>query len=48
MREAEMERVALLIDRVLTHMGNEQLYATVASDVEHLCLEFPLYPELQA
>ncbi len=48
MREAEMVRVAALIDRVLTHMGDKQVYASVSADVEHLCLEFPLYPELLA
>jgi len=47
MREAEMERVAQLIDRVLTQYGNTQNYASVAAEVEHLCLEFPLYPELK-
>jgi glycine/serine hydroxymethyltransferase len=48
MREAEMVRVAALIDRVLTHMGDKQVYASISADVEHLCLEFPLYPELLA
>lgn len=48
MGEPEMERVAALIDRVLTGIGNRQVYAAVAADVEHLCREFPLYSELQA
>ncbi|MBP1657869.1 MAG: Glycine hydroxymethyltransferase [Bacteroidetes bacterium] len=47
MREAEMERIAMLIDRVLTHSGDTQMYASVAAEVEHLCLEFPLYAELK-
>ncbi len=47
MREAEMEQVAGLIDRVLTHMGDKKVYASVSSDVEQLCRKFPLYPELQ-
>jgi glycine hydroxymethyltransferase len=48
MREPEMERVAGLIDRVLQDAGSTAVHAQVAADVEHLCLEFPLYPELQA
>ena len=48
MREPEMERVAALIDRVLTRIGSTEEHANVAADVEHLCLEFPLYAELQA
>ncbi len=48
MGEIEMERIAELIDRVLTNMGNTQLYAAVAADVERLCREFPLYSELLA
>jgi glycine hydroxymethyltransferase len=48
MREPEMERVAVLIDRVLQDAGSASVHAQVAADVEHLCLEFPLYSELQA
>jgi glycine hydroxymethyltransferase len=48
MRETEMERVAVLIDRVLSTKGDPRMFAGVAGDVEHLCREFPLYPELQA
>jgi glycine hydroxymethyltransferase len=48
MREAEMERVAALIDRVISTKGDPHVFAGVAGDVEHLCREFPLYPELQA
>jgi glycine hydroxymethyltransferase len=48
MREAEMERVAALIDRVIKEPAATGVHAQVAADVEHLCLEFPLYPELQA
>ncbi|HSQ74319.1 MAG TPA: serine hydroxymethyltransferase [Bacteroidota bacterium] len=47
MREAEMERIAMLIDRVLTHCGDTQVHTAVAAEVEHLCLEFPLYAELK-
>jgi glycine hydroxymethyltransferase len=48
MREPEMERVAALIHRVLTNIASADEHARVAADVEHLCLEFPLYPELTA
>lgn len=48
MKEQEMKTVASLTDRVLTHLGETTVYAKVASEVEHLCLEFPLYPALQA
>ncbi len=48
MREPEMERVAVLIDRVISGSATATVHAQVAADVEHLCLEFPLYPELQA
>jgi glycine hydroxymethyltransferase len=48
MKEPEMRTVATLINRVLTHHGDTTVHASVASDVEHLCLEFPLYPALMA
>ncbi len=48
MREPEMERVAVLIDRVIGSTTGSAVHAQVAADVEHLCLEFPLYPELQS
>ncbi len=48
MKEAEMKLVAGFIDTVLRNTGKTQVYATVAAEVEHLCLQFPLYPELQA
>jgi glycine hydroxymethyltransferase len=48
MREPEMDRVAALIHRVLTNIASSDEHARVAADVEQLCLEFPLYPELKA
>ena len=48
MREPEMERVAALIDRVIKDAASSTVHAQVAADVERLCLEFPLYPELQS
>ena len=47
MKEPEMEIIAELIDRVITNIGNEAVYADVRKNVEELCQRFPLYPELQ-
>jgi len=47
MKEGEMQLVAGFIDTVLRNTGKTQVYATVAGEVEQLCLQFPLYPELQ-
>jgi glycine hydroxymethyltransferase len=43
MREPEMVYIAELIDRVLTHMGDEHVYAQVRGAVRELCARFPLY-----
>jgi len=48
MREPEMEQIAGLIDRVIGAPGDAGIAAGVRQEVEHLCLRFPLYPELQA
>jgi len=48
MKEPEMKMVASFIHRVLTNPGDTRVHAAVAAEVEHLCLEFPLYPLLQA
>jgi len=48
MKEPEMKIVASFIHRVLTNPGDTRLHAAVAAEVERLCLEFPLYPLLQA
>jgi glycine hydroxymethyltransferase len=45
MREAEMARVAALIDRVLMRLGDASVEATVRADVQELTGQFPLYPE---
>jgi glycine hydroxymethyltransferase len=47
MKEREMAEIAVLIDRVITGIGKQDVYAAVRKDVESLCLGFPLYPELQ-
>ncbi len=43
MREADMERIAGLIDTVLSSIGNDAVYKTVAGKVNELCEGFPLY-----
>jgi glycine hydroxymethyltransferase len=48
MREEEMEQIAVLIDRVISALGDINVAAAVRREVEQLCLRFPLYPELQA
>ena len=48
MKEPEMKNVAGFIDIVLRNIGKTPVYAAVAAEVEHLCLQFPLYPEMQA
>jgi serine hydroxymethyltransferase (EC 2.1.2.1) len=47
MGEEEMLYIAELIDRVLTNLGNESVYAAVRAEVAELCRRFPLYPELE-
>lgn len=43
MKEPEMEQIALLIDRVLSHINDEDVVRTVAEDVRALSRRFPLY-----
>ncbi|RMF64960.1 MAG: serine hydroxymethyltransferase [Calditrichaeota bacterium] len=43
MKEAEMEEVARLIDRVLTNVEDEAVARSVAGEVRELCSKFPLY-----
>jgi glycine hydroxymethyltransferase len=45
MREPEMARIAMLIDRVLTNLGNTSVEAAVRTEVQELTAGFPLYPE---
>ena len=45
MKEPEMARIAMLIDRVLTNLGNTSVEAAVRSEVQELTAGFPLYPE---
>jgi glycine hydroxymethyltransferase len=48
MKTAEMEIIAGMIDRVVTHPGAKDVYADVARQVAELCSGFPLYPELRS
>ncbi|MGQ9559557.1 MAG: serine hydroxymethyltransferase [Candidatus Oleimicrobiaceae bacterium] len=43
MKEPEMVYIAELIDRVLSHMGDERVYNLVRGAVRELCARFPLY-----
>jgi glycine hydroxymethyltransferase len=45
MREAEMDVIAGLIDRVLAQPGSSSAEAAVRGEVQALTLRFPLYPE---
>jgi glycine hydroxymethyltransferase len=44
MREAEMKRIAAMIDRVLDDPGNEGVLREVRGEVRELSSTFPLYP----
>ncbi len=46
MKEAEMETVASLIERVLSDIGNETASAQVLGEVHQLCSGFPIYQTL--
>lgn len=46
MRKPEMEIIADLINKVLTNIGNQNIYREVEKNVIELCAKFPLYPEL--
>jgi glycine hydroxymethyltransferase len=45
MKEPEMTGIAMLIDRVLTNLGNTSVEAAVRSEVQELTAGFPLYAE---
>ncbi len=46
MKEADMETVANLIDKVLMNIDDEAVIKSVSGDVKNLMSAFPLYPEL--
>jgi len=43
MKEPEMEKIAGLIDRVLSNIDNESVYREVREDIEDFCAGFPVY-----
>lgn len=43
MKEREMDRVAEYIDKVLSNIGNENVYNDVKIEVMELCRRFPVY-----
>jgi glycine hydroxymethyltransferase len=45
MKEAEMKKIAQLIDKVLSNIGNEKIYTEVKAGVKELAESFPLYAE---
>lgn len=47
MKEAEMDQIAEFIDRVVKNLGDKEVYATVAAEVEEFCGKFPLYSDRQ-
>ena len=46
MKEKEMIIIVELIDKVLSNIGNENVYKEVMNKVNELCKNFRLYPEL--
>jgi len=48
MDEDDMRHIARLVDRVVSNVGNTDVYAAVKEDVKHFCRRFPLYPTLNA
>ncbi len=46
MKEAEMEIVADLINRVIMNFKDEKVLAEIREEVRSLTAKFPLYPEL--
>jgi glycine hydroxymethyltransferase len=45
MKETEMEVIASLIDRVISNLGDENVYSEVKKKILGLCERFPLYKE---
>ena len=47
MKDAEMVKIADFIDRAITNFEDEAKLAEIKSEVNNLCAQFPLYPELR-
>ena len=48
MKRKEMEIIAKLIARVLTHPDDKDIVGTVSSEVQELCQAFPLYGQFES
>ena len=46
MGKAEMEKIAGMIDAVLSNPGHDSIYGDVSRQVAGLCRDFPLYADL--
>ncbi len=46
MKENDMEKIVVLIDRIMMDIDNDQTVAAVKAEVKTLMQHFPLYPEL--
>ena len=46
MREPDMDVIAGLIDRVLSHISDMNIFRAVSEEVRALCASYPLYSEL--
>lgn len=46
MKEEEMDRIGDLISKVLDNIGSQKVYKKVKAQVQNLCDEYPLYPDL--
>ncbi|MBN2290649.1 MAG: serine hydroxymethyltransferase [Candidatus Glassbacteria bacterium] len=46
MGTAEMEKIAVMIDAVLSNLGKDTVYRDVSRQVERICAAFPLYADL--
>jgi len=47
MKENEMKQIAQFIDKAIINSENEDVLKQIKSDVNNLCSNFPLYPELR-
>ncbi len=45
MKEPEMKEIAALVDKVISNLGDETVYAQVKQEILTLCQRFPLYKE---
>jgi glycine hydroxymethyltransferase len=46
-KEAEIKKIAKLIDKVLTNIDDDKVLEEVRGEVKDIAEEFPLYPEIR-